>query len=107
VSTAKLKQRAARLKVHPDVTADCVENYVLSLKLAELVTVDGDQVAHLVAADTKDPTPAVVQSDPEVSVESNDSVDEGSFLSDAEEAAVPLKTPNEQSMQNHRALFST
>jgi hypothetical protein len=49
VTRAKLKQRAADLKVHPDETESCVDTYVSSLELAGLVTVDGDQVRHSVA----------------------------------------------------------
>lgn len=49
VSRAKLKQRAADLKVHPDETETCIETYVKSLELAGLVTVDGDQVSHIPA----------------------------------------------------------
>lgn len=47
VSKAKLKQRAADLKVHPDETATCVDIYVSGMTTAGLVTVEGDQVKHL------------------------------------------------------------
>jgi hypothetical protein len=47
VSKAKLKQRAAELKVHPDETSTCVDLYVDGMTTAELVTADGDQVSHL------------------------------------------------------------
>lgn len=50
VSRAKLKQRAADLKVHPDQTETCIDIYVSSLDLAKLVTVEGDQVRHLGAS---------------------------------------------------------
>jgi hypothetical protein len=50
VSRARLKQRAAGLKVHPDQTETCIEIYVSSLELAKLVTVEGDQVRHLGAS---------------------------------------------------------
>lgn len=51
VSKAKLKQRAADLKVHPDETATCVDLYVSGMTIAELVTVEGDQVKHLASSD--------------------------------------------------------
>ncbi|MDW6025671.1 hypothetical protein SAZ10_28300 [Mesorhizobium sp. BAC0120] len=51
VTRAKLKQRAADLKVHPDETDTCVELYVASLATAGLVSVDGDRITHLASAD--------------------------------------------------------
>jgi hypothetical protein len=47
VSKAKLKQRAADLKVHPDETSTCVDLYISGMVTACLVIVDGDQVTHL------------------------------------------------------------
>lgn len=49
ISRAKLKQRAADLKVHPDETETCIETYVKSFEFAGLVSVDGDQVSHIAA----------------------------------------------------------
>lgn len=51
VSKAKLKQRAADLKVHPEETATCIDLYVSSMAAADLVTVEGDQVKHLASSD--------------------------------------------------------
>lgn len=51
VSKAKLKQRAADLKVHPDETARCVELYASGMMTAGLVEVDGDQIKHLASSD--------------------------------------------------------
>jgi hypothetical protein len=51
VSKAKLKQRAADLKVHPDETATCVDLYVSGMTMAGLVAVEGDQVKHLASSD--------------------------------------------------------
>lgn len=51
VSKAKLKQRAAALKVHPDETAACVDIYVSGMTTAGLVAVEGDQVKHLASSD--------------------------------------------------------
>lgn len=48
VSKAKLKQRASDLKVHPEETEACVDIYISSMLTAELVTVDGEQITHLV-----------------------------------------------------------
>jgi hypothetical protein len=50
VSTAKLKQRAADLKVHPDEVERCVNLYVASLEVARLVTTAGDVVRHVTDA---------------------------------------------------------
>lgn len=49
VSRAKLKQRAADIKVHPDETETCVDVYIKSLQLAKLLEVNGDQVIHKAA----------------------------------------------------------
>lgn len=51
VSRAKLKQRAADLKVHPDETDTCVGIYIEGLEAASLATVDGDQVQHVSMSD--------------------------------------------------------
>lgn len=55
ISKAKLKQRAADLKVHPDETGNCVEFYVVSMATAGLVTVVGDQITHLASAEAAPP----------------------------------------------------
>lgn len=47
VSRAKLRQRAAELKVHPDQTEACIEIYLSTMSTANLVHVDGDKVTHL------------------------------------------------------------
>lgn len=47
VSKARLKQRAADLKVHPEETENCVEVYVSGMTTAGLVTAAGDQISHL------------------------------------------------------------
>lgn len=51
ISKSKLKQRSADLKVHPDETATCVDLYVSGMLTAGLVTVEGEQVAHLASSD--------------------------------------------------------
>lgn len=51
VSKAKLKQRAADVKVHPDETGNCVDLYISGMLTAGLVTVAGEQVTHLASAD--------------------------------------------------------
>lgn len=52
VTRAKLKQRAADLKVHPDELETAVELYVSSMKSAALVTIDGEGIVHLSATAT-------------------------------------------------------
>jgi hypothetical protein len=94
VSTAKLKQRAAQLKVHPDVTADCVEHYVSSLEFAKLVTVNGDQVTHVTAANLEAPlhADAVKPDKSAATVDLTDSGAEGNSPLGAEETpASPAK----------------
>lgn len=46
ISKAKLKQRAADLKVHPDELETCADLYVSGMVTAGLVTVDGDRIVH-------------------------------------------------------------
>lgn len=58
VSKAKLKQRAADLKVHPDETGNCVELYAASMATAQLVTIAGDQVTHVASAEAVVPAKA-------------------------------------------------
>jgi hypothetical protein len=60
VSKAKLKQRAADLKVHPDETGNCVEIYIASMATAKLVTIAGDQVTHVASAEA-----AAIVADPD------------------------------------------
>lgn len=58
VTKAKLKQRAADLKVHPDETETCVELYISGMLIAGLVVVDGDRVTHVASVDVAT-TPSV------------------------------------------------
>lgn len=51
VTKAKLKQRAADLKVHPDETESCVGVYISGMVTAGLVTVDGDRIFHKASSD--------------------------------------------------------
>lgn len=74
VSKAKLKQRAADLKVHPDETSTCVDLYVAGMETAGLVTIEGDQVKHVASIDVE-PTSAT-NSDSEVSLETTEDLSE-------------------------------
>ncbi|WP_250512038.1 hypothetical protein [Caballeronia sp. INDeC2] len=58
VTKAKLKQRAADLKVHPDETETCVELYLAGMLIAGLVAVEGDRVTHMASVDVST-TPSV------------------------------------------------
>lgn len=58
VTKARLKQRAADLKVHPDETGRCVDLYVASMVTAGLVTVSGEQVTHVASVDAVAPSQA-------------------------------------------------
>lgn len=55
VSKAKLKQRAADVKVHPDETGNCVDLYISGMLTAGLVTVAGEQVTHRASTDLEQP----------------------------------------------------
>lgn len=68
VSRAKLKQRAAELKVHPDETEACVAMYLSTMQTAELVRPEGDLFLHLTAQD--------LGSGGEVSAEDNEGAEE-------------------------------
>lgn len=80
VSKAKLKQRAADVKVHPDETGNCVDLYVSSLTTAGLVTVAGEQVTHVNASELL--LPQAAQEGLDVS---EDSVAEAEELNDVDE----------------------
>jgi len=73
VSKAKLKQRAADLKVHPDETATCVDLYVSGMTTAGLVTVEGDQVTHLASSNVAAASAASTDAETE-----HETTDEGS-----------------------------
>lgn len=80
VSKAKLKQRAADLKVHPDETSTCVDLYVSGMTIAGLVIVDGDQVNH-VASDFATASTAIAAVEVEL-----DSINEESGSEEPSEA---------------------
>lgn len=54
VAKSKLKQRAAELEVHPDLTDDCVETYLSAVTMAGLATMNGDKVHHVSEAELAD-----------------------------------------------------
>lgn len=62
VSRAKLKQRAAELKVHPDETETCVDIYLSSMQTAQLIQSDGELFNHIVPADGDTLKPDVTES---------------------------------------------
>lgn len=76
VSKAKLKQRAADLKVHPDETGNCVDLYAASMVTAKLVIVAGDQVTHVASAEAAAPAARVAEE------EGTDAVDADAVASD-------------------------
>jgi len=89
VSKAKLKQRAADLNVHPEETATCVDLYVSGMTMAELVTVEGDQVKHLALSDAAvvPDTGAVDETEPETTYEEL-GVEESSEAQDSDNEGV-------------------
>jgi hypothetical protein len=62
VTLARLKQRAAELKVHPEETENCVEIYVTSVVLANLAKRTGDKLVHVSAADALKKDPVATES---------------------------------------------
>ena len=117
-SKAKLKQRAADLKVHPDETATCIDLYVAGMTTAGLVTVEGDQVSHLAASSVSTVGGAGSDADSEPAGEqgsgsdlSGDEASTGSDLNssgngstDEVKAAKPL--PNGAAQSGPRAVFN-
>lgn len=76
VSKAKLKQRAADLKVHPDETASCVELYISGMTTAQLVTVEGDQVKHLASSEIAAESPGSAAAEADLEMADEQSGDE-------------------------------
>lgn len=66
---AKLKQRAAGLDVHPDEAEKCVDIYVSSMLTAELISISGENIAHISAVNLNSSLAEVE------SVEANDFAD--------------------------------
>jgi hypothetical protein len=64
VTRAKLKQKAAELKVHPDATDDCADIYIEAMETSGLAKVVGDKVRHLSQADLVDGQIEVSDEDP-------------------------------------------
>lgn len=91
---AKLMQRAAALKVHPEETEKCVENYIGSLVVAGLIKVDGDKVSHLSAVDANS-LPDGLPEDPGAELEPRnlEQSDQGIDAPD-EEADTAIYTPH-------------
>jgi hypothetical protein len=118
VSKAKLKQRAADLKVHPDETATCVDLYVSGMTTAELVTVEGDQVKHLASSDVEVAPAASAaaetesettdeESGGEEPTEAKDSGDEAGVVSTTEgEKVVKAHAPKGIGQSGPRAVFN-
>jgi len=121
VSKAKLKQRAADLKVHPDETFTCVDLYVEGMVTAELVTVEGDQVKHLASNDVVAGAIAEHAADAESGASDNDSesedldgtvsstdTNEGALPKDSSDsigAAKSLAVPQEGIVKRSQAVF--
>lgn len=117
VTKAKLKQRTADLKVHPDETATCVDLYLAGMTTAGLVTVEGDQVKHLASSDVaavqavahaEDAEPDASDDNPEHE-ESSEADANGGPLSKGipdSVSAVKSLTVKEELAQGPRAVFN-
>lgn len=121
VSRAKLKQRAADLKVHPDETATCIDLYVAGMTTAALVAVEGDQIKHLASSNVSQSSAAGAEADADAEaadeqVSGDDSNgDEGTMGSDlstpANGSSDKVKTanpslPNGAAQSGPRAVFN-
>lgn len=98
VSKAKLKQRAAELKVHPEETATCVDLYISGMTTAELVTVEGDQVTHLASSDVATASAANAATEAELEITDEESRGEAPAEaegSDGEEGSVSANGAND------------
>jgi len=96
VTRAKLKQRAADLKVHPDETETCVDLYVSGMTIAALVTVDGDRVIHLASSDIEGTSVAAVN-------EADNDAMEHDVTGEPEVGRGATRTENEEAATNGRA----
>ncbi|MBD7923514.1 hypothetical protein [Xanthomonas bonasiae] len=92
VSRAKLKQRAAELKVHPDETEACIDIYLSTMQTAGLVRPEGDFFRHLTAQELGTVNPA----DAEKNEEPEDSDLEDLEAPDAAESAENEEAPEEE-----------
>jgi hypothetical protein len=121
VSKAKLKQRAAGLKVHPDETTTCVDLYISSMSAAGLVTIEGDQVKHLTSSDvsTLSATSATdymesetpdAEMEEETYTEANDhgesETESAANVTNGSEAVAKAKTLKDNSRSGPQAVFN-
>lgn len=89
VSTAKLRQRASDLAVHPDKAEACVQIYVASLEYADLLVVVGDKVAHK----SLQPGASLPNKQPETGLEEDQSEGDGKDPEPDPQEEEELETP--------------
>jgi hypothetical protein len=95
VTHAKLKQRAAELKVHPEETGKCIDIYSSSMMTAGIVTLEGEKIIHMSAADAL-LSPAISSlEDP------SDDLGETGATDDTSEYEISIETPSRK-----RAVFN-
>lgn len=102
VSRAKLRQRAAELKVHPEETESCVEIYLSTLATARLVQIDGDKVIHSVLGEEArpsavEPDVAAINDAGEAESDAANAAPETGHLTDADTAGGSCDQSNNQS----------
>jgi hypothetical protein len=97
VTHAKLKQRAAELKVHPEETGNCADIYTASMVVAGLAALDGDKVIHVTATDTL----LSSASSPPAEDEPTDELDDTGAADDSSEDEILVETPGRK-----RAVFN-
>ena len=85
VARAKLKQRAADLKVHPDQAEACADLYVRTMEFAGLVTVDGDKIVHVNSSTVStEPSAGEQQEESDAEAGDFDDIDEAETTEDEE-----------------------
>lgn len=102
VTVAKLKQRAADLKVHPDETERCVKLYVESLEVAGLVEKKGDVVQHVMTQGA--PQDASILSDDEIEIDVEENAEVSAEVS--HEDVQSEKTTVNEGEGRPRAVFN-
>lgn len=93
VTKAKLKQRAADLKVHPDKTTTCINLYIASMSEAGLISVDGEKISHLSTASLE----ATENQSPELGPYlNNESIENGNGTQNSTNAEDEISKPDLQ-----------
>lgn len=102
VTKAKLKQRCADLKIHPDETETCVELYVSGMTMAGIVTIEGEKLKHLSSSEIYATAGSAANNEDNPSLSSEFSLHEGSdviFSSESDENSVSERTNDSKDVE--------